>query len=127
MSSTNGDDNKEEKKDDDKGGPTPSTPDLRPSFPDLTEEELAQMDEAPALSALLKRSLVKTEDIEPERDEKLLASVQRKLRKRSKGKFYGDGWSTTQSRLNYALIAMVMLVTIVAVYLALGPTGFTLR
>ena len=78
---------------------------------------------------LLKQSLVKVEDVlpEPEKDAELLASVQRKLRKRSKGKFYGDGWSTTQSRLNYALIALVMLVTIVAVYLALGPTSFSLR
>ena len=98
---------------------------------ELSEAELAQLDEAPALSALLKRSLVKTEEATlPESsssEDELLASVQRKLRKRSKGKFYGDGWSTTHSRLNYALIAGVMLVTIVAVYLALGPTGFSLR
>jgi hypothetical protein len=53
--------------------------------------------------------------------------VQRRLRKRSRGKFYGDGWSTTQSRLNYALIAALMLLTIVAVWLGLGPTGFSLR
>lgn len=95
---------------------------------ELSAEELAQLEDAPALSALLKRSLVKTDDdAEPQRDTELLASVQRKLRQRSKGKFYGDGWSTTQSRINYTLIALMMLVTIVAVYLALGPTGFTLR
>ncbi|HVH46845.1 MAG TPA: hypothetical protein VM925_31095 [Labilithrix sp.] len=96
---------------------------------ELSAAELAQLDEAPALSALLKRSLAGQEQLlpEPEKDAELLQSVQRKLRKRSKGKFYGDGWSTTQSRLNYALIAAVMLVTIVAVYLALGPTGFSLR
>lgn len=92
---------------------------------ELTPEELAALDEAPAVSALLKRSLTKTEEIlpEPAKDAELLASVQQKLRKRSKGKFYGDGWSTTQSRMSYALVAAVMLVTIVAVYLALGPTG----
>ncbi len=98
---------------------------------ELSEAELAQLDAAPAVSALLKRSLAKSEEaVLPESsagDDVLLASVQRKLRKRSKGKFYGDGWSTTQSRLNYALIAGVMLVTIIAVYLALGPTGFSLR
>lgn len=101
----------------------------RTSDPELSEAELAELEEAPALSALLKRSLVKSEDIVPDatKDAELLVSVQRKLRKRSKGKFYGDGWSTSQSRLNYALIAAVMLVTIVAVYLALGPTGFSLR
>ena len=75
----------------------------------------------PAFSALLKRSLEPKEP--PVEDKKLLQGVQRKLRKRSKGKFYGDGWSTSQSRLNYVLIAAVMLVTIVAVYVALGPTG----
>ncbi len=104
----------------------------KPHDEELSEAELAQLDEAPALSALLKRSLTQLTQAEelapaPEKDAELLASVQRKLRKRSKGKFYGDGWSTTQSRMNYALIAAVMLVTIVAVYLALGPTGFSLR
>lgn len=100
-----------------------------PKDEELSEAELAQLEDAPALSALLKRSLASTEGAlpSPEKDAALLASVQRKLRTRSKGKFYGDGWSTTQSRLNHALIAAVMLVTIVAVYLALGPTGFSLR
>jgi hypothetical protein len=106
-----------------------SAPSATEAEPDLTEAELAELDAAPALSALLKRSLVETDDLlpEPAKDAKLLASVQRKLRRRSKGKFYGDGWSTSPSRLNYALIAAAMLVTIVAVYLALGPTGFSLR
>lgn len=104
---------------------------------ELSEAELAQLEAAPAVSALLKRSLATSEEAtwgsRPDHpqsstsDDELLASVQRKLRKRSKGKFYGDGWSTTQSRLNYALVAGVMLVTIALVYLALGPTGFSLR
>ena len=98
----------------------------------LSESELAQLDAEPdarSLSALLKRSLAETDEVlaEPTKDVELLASVQRKLRKRSKGKFYGDGWSTSQSRVSYALIAAVMLVTIAAVWLALGPTGFSLR
>lgn len=97
---------------------------------ELTEEELAAMEaeeNAGAMSSLLKRSLVKVEDElpEPKEEAKLLASVQTKLRKRSKGKFYGDGWSTSQSKISYVLVAAVMLVTIVAVYLALGPTGFS--
>lgn len=91
----------------------------------MSEEE--EKDD-PALSALLKKSLsVETEKEPPIDDKRLLQGVQRKLRKRSKGKFYGDGWSTSQSKLNYALVAVVMLVTIVAVYLALGPTGISLR
>jgi hypothetical protein len=91
----------------------------------MSEEE--EKDD-PALSALLKKSLSADVEKAPPIDEKkLLQGVQRKLRKRSKGKFYGDGWSTSQSKLNYALVAAVMLVTIVAVYLALGPTGISLR
>lgn len=90
---------------------------------ELTEAELAELEKEAPLSALLKRSLPEAETREPE----LLRSVQQKLRKRSRGKFYGDGWSTSNSRLNYALIAAVMLVTIVAVYVALGPTGFSLK
>ena len=90
--------------------------------------------EVPALSALLKRSLapVVPDTAEPskedaEKDRVLLVGVQRKLRKRSKGKFYADGWSTSASRVNYALVAGVMLVVIVAVYLALGPMGISLH
>lgn len=98
---------------------------------DLTEEELAELERESVnpLSTLLKKSLVDVEDElpAPAEDAKLLQSVQTKLRKRSKGKFYGDGWSTSQSKISYVLIAAVMLVTIVAVYLALGPTGFSLR
>jgi len=91
--------------------------------------------EVPALSALLKRSL-EPAPLPPsagpmpddaEKDRLLLVSVQRKLRQRSKGKFYADGWSTSQSRVNYTLVAAVMLVVIVAVYLALGPMGISLR
>jgi hypothetical protein len=113
--------------------PTPREPEgATPASADeeLSEAELAQLDATPAVSTLLKRSMRASDDLEPNanaQDAHLLESVQRRIRKRSKGKFYGDGWSTTQSRLNYALIAALMLVTIVAVWLALGPTGFTLR
>jgi hypothetical protein len=93
--------------------------------------------EVPALSALLKRSLTPaepardtaepTKDAVSAEDRALLLAVQRKLRQRSKGKFYADGWSTSQSRVNYALVAGVMLVVIVAVYLAMGPMGISLH
>ncbi len=89
--------------------------------------------EVPALSALLKRSLAAPAEPETaapmqepsEEDRVLLLAVQRKLRQRSKGKFYADGWSTTHSRVNYALVASVMLAVIVAVYLAMGPMGIS--
>jgi hypothetical protein len=86
-------------------------------------------EESPALKALLKRSLAEADAPAPPKQDdaerKLLSAVQRKIRKRSKGKFYADGWSTSSSKMNYALVALVMLVTIVAVYLALGPMGIT--
>ena len=101
---------------------------------DAGEGEVEEV-EVPALSALLKRSLepappppsAAPEADDAEKDRLLLASVQRKLRQRSKGKFYADGWSTSHSRVNYALVAGVMLVVIVAVYLALGPMGISLH
>ena len=55
----------------------------------------------------------------------LLHAVQRKIRRRSKGKFFSDGWSTSQARVNYALVAMVMLVVIAVAYFSLGPTAFS--
>lgn len=79
-----------------------------------------------AISQLLKKSLAKEEPEEAAK-ESMLPSVQRKLRVRSKGKFYADGWSTSQSKMNYALVAVIMLVVIAACYLALGPTGFSAR
>ena len=79
-----------------------------------------------AISQLLKKSLAKEEPEEAPK-ESMLPHVQRKLRVRSKGKFYADGWSTSQSKMNYALVAVIMLVVIAVCYLALGPTGFSAR
>lgn len=99
-----------------------------PEDEELTPEQLAALEKDEPVKALLKKSLApKAETPEPVKDQELLASVQRKLRQRSKGKFYADGWSTSQSRMNYGLIAGVMLVVIVAVYLALGPMGISLH
>jgi hypothetical protein len=72
---------------------------------------------ARAMRALLKRSLSK--DVENAPD--LLAGVQRRIRARSKGKFYADGWSTTQARMNYALIGLVTLLLVVLAYVVLSP------
>jgi hypothetical protein len=54
----------------------------------------------------------------------LLRGVQRKLRKRSRGKFYGDGWSTARSpRATYLVTSLLMLVLIALVFLVLIPWG----
>jgi hypothetical protein len=75
-----------------------------------------------AMRALLKRALA-PEEPPPH----TLREVQRKIRERSKGKFYSDGWSTTQARVSYALVAVVMLLIVAIAYFVLGPMGFTSR
>ena len=72
---------------------------------------------ARAMRALLKRSLSK--DLENAPD--LLAGVQRRIRDRSRGKFYADGWSTTQARVNYGLIGILTLLLVVLAYFVLSP------
>jgi len=54
----------------------------------------------------------------------LLGGVQKKLRTRSHGKFYGDGWSTARSpRSTYLVTSVLMLVIMVFVFLVLVPWG----
>lgn len=60
----------------------------------------------------------------PDRD-RLVRGIQRRLRERSQGKFYGDGWSVSSARTPLALVALTMLVLAAIVWLALGPTGVT--
>jgi len=97
----------------------------KPEEKEAAEEARDSKDDI-AISQLLKKSLAKEESEEAPK-ESILPDVQRKLRVRSKGKFYADGWSTSQSKLNYALVAVIMLVVIAVCYLALGPTGFSAR
>jgi len=82
----------------------------------MSEEEPEKVDDA--MRALLKRSL---EEHAPEQP--VLREVQRKIRQRSKGKFYGDGWSTTNQRVSYALVAVMMLLVVAIAYFAMGPMG----
>src|ERR1041385_7037962 len=50
----------------------------------------------------------------------LLRGVQKKLRVRSRGKFYGDGWSNAASpRTTYIVTSALMLVLIAIVFFAL--------
>jgi len=53
----------------------------------------------------------------------ILGGVQRRIRKRSRGKFFADGWSTSDARVSHALIAGAMLLILVLSYFALGPVG----
>jgi hypothetical protein len=73
--------------------------------------------DARAVRALLKRSLAKDAENAPH----LLPGVQRRIRARSRGKFFADGWSTTQARASYALIGLLTLAIVVLAYIALSP------
>jgi hypothetical protein len=54
----------------------------------------------------------------------LVPGVQRRIRKRSRGKFYGDGWSVARTpRSTYLLTSITMLVLIVFVFFVLIPWG----
>jgi hypothetical protein len=77
-----------------------------------TEDERAVRD-------LLKRSLAADEENAPD----LLAGVQRRIRIRSRGKFFADGWSTTQTRASYVLIGITTLLLVVLAYCVLSPIG----
>lgn len=54
----------------------------------------------------------------------LLQGVQRRIRTRSRGKFYGDGWSTAKSpRSTYLVTSLLMLILIGFVFFVLVPWG----
>ena len=55
-----------------------------------------------------------------------LKGVQKRIRLRSKGKFYSDGWSTSRSpRSTYLVTSIFMLVLIAFVFLVLIPWSNT--
>ncbi len=92
--------------------------------PDKPEEQLEVDAPEPSrpdpMAALLKRSLTMAEShAEPS----ILPAVQRRIRKRSRGKFFADGWSTTDARVHHALVAAVMLAIVLLAYYAMGPMG----
>jgi hypothetical protein len=68
---------------------------------------------------LLKRTLA-TEVVAKDTPD-LLQGVQRRIRRRSRGKFFADGWSTGQAKVGYVLVALVTLVLVAVAYFALGP------
>ena len=52
----------------------------------------------------------------------VLAGVQKKIRERSKGKFYADGWSTAKAPLNtYLVTSLLMLAVLIVSYALLSP------
>jgi hypothetical protein len=90
--------------------------------PETNDGAEGDLDENDPMSALLKRSLDSTEKATPPPQD-LLRGVQKRIRVRSRGKFYADGWSTSTSRVSYMLIAALMLLAVALAYFALGPMG----
>ncbi len=85
---------------------------------DEDEKDDAIADEK--MRELLRRSL---SPATPAPEKPVLREVQRKIRLRSKGKFFSDGWSTAGSRVNYALVAVVMLLIVAIAYFVLGSVS----
>ncbi|HLK35829.1 MAG TPA: hypothetical protein VKU41_03680 [Polyangiaceae bacterium] len=85
--------------------------------PDKTEE---QEDRASsAVRDLVRRSL-STDTLGRDTPD-LLSGVQRRIRKRSRGKFFADGWSTSQARTSYVLVGVMTLLLVALAYYTLGP------
>ena len=84
------------------------------------ESESARLDDDEVRSLL--RQAMRVDRSKPAN---VLPGVQRKIRQRSRGKFYGDGWSTGRSpRSTYFVTSLVMLVVLVVIYFALVPGGW---
>jgi hypothetical protein len=71
------------------------------------------------LRTWIKRSLAESALTDKHPD--LLAGVQRRIRIRSRGKFFADGWSTTHMRTSYALIGVVTLLLVALACFVLSP------
>ncbi len=86
----------------------------------IEEVDPALLDEVD-LREIMRHALARPPRGEPS---DLLHGVQRRLRTRSRGKFYGDGWSTARApRSTYLVTSVFMLVLIAFVFLVLIPWG----
>lgn len=56
----------------------------------------------------------------------IVTGVQKRIRERSRGRFYADGWSTTLApRATFLVTSLVMLVVAVVAWFLLGPIDLT--
>jgi hypothetical protein len=116
---------------DEKREPTEPAAGARESEPPLDElddEARAVLDEegAETLDEVDVRELLRSALAPPKGAvaPELLQGVQRRIRTRSRGKFYGDGWSTAKSpRSTYLVTSLLMLVLVGFVFFVLVPWG----
>jgi hypothetical protein len=76
-------------------------------------------DQSEVVRDLVKRALA-TETLAKDAPD-ILRGVQRRIRVRSRGKFFSDGWSTMQAPLAYLLVAFITLLLVGLAYYALLP------
>jgi hypothetical protein len=87
--------------------------DTRPPEPQADSEESAQE----SVRSILHRAKIRRH---PEVD--LLTGVQRRIRERSRGRFYADGWSRRSSPTStYVVTSLLMLIILSLVYFVLLP------
>ena len=68
------------------------------------------------------RSILRRAKIRRTPEVDLLPGVQRRIRERSRGRFYADGWSRRGSATStYVVTSLLMLVILVIVYFVLVP------
>jgi hypothetical protein len=90
-----------------------------PETRDIPENEASP--ESEAVRDLVKRALAKDTLANDPPD--ILRGVQRRIRLRSRGKFFADGWSTANNArpAYYVLIALITLLVVGLAYYALLP------
>jgi hypothetical protein len=78
-----------------------------------------------ALGDLLRGALLREEPAVPD----VLRGVQRKIRRRSGGKFFSDGWSTERQppTQTYLVTSLIMLGIVIAIWAVLYPVSGTTR
>ena len=98
----------------------PSTAPDKPAADPIGDTDTPGFDEAQAESVrnLLRGTLDRAENEAPD----VLRGVQRKIRQRSRGKFYADGWSTAKNPpiATYLLTSLAMLLILGLVYSLFG-------
>jgi hypothetical protein len=102
------------------GEPRSAAPPSDEPLPEIDEEMAGVLDELDMRDLLRSALAPPPGAVAPS----ILPGVQRKLRRRSRGKFYGDGWSTAKApRSTYLVTSIVMLLLIAFVFLVLIPWG----
>jgi hypothetical protein len=86
------------------------------------EQEELELDDVDVRDLL--RSALKTPEPKPE---VITEGVQRRIRERTKGRYFSDGWSTsTAPKATFLVTSILMLIVLVLAWLLLTPRGLEL-